>query len=109
MTGSWLTLSAAASRISDVTGQPVSLDDVHRLAGDGLLTVSWLHDHYGVLKSSLTAYLSTVPASELAAHGGDDLAESKPRPTWTAWTDPDYRREQADYDTTPNAEGDDEQ
>jgi hypothetical protein len=100
-----LTLSAAASRITDATGKPVSLDDVHRLADDGLLSVSWLHDHYGVLKSSLTAYLSTLPALELDASRGALLAESKP--TWSPWTDPDYSREQADYDDTPNDEGDD--
>lgn len=113
MTGSWLTLSAAASRISDITGKPVSLDDVHRLADADQLKVSWLHDHYGVLKSSLTAYLSTLRVSELAAHGGDDLAEnaSGPKsPAWTPWSsadDPEARDEQADYDDTPNEEGDD--
>ncbi|MEU8151696.1 hypothetical protein [Nonomuraea sp. NPDC048901] len=78
MTGSWLTLSAAASRIADVTGKPVSVDDIHRLADANELQVSWLHDHYGVLKSSLAAYLSTLPASELDASRGALLAESKP-------------------------------
>jgi hypothetical protein len=68
MTGSWVQISKAATRISDVTGEPVSVDDVHRLGGDdGPLIVQWLHDHYGVLESSLAAYLT-----DLAACGGDN-------------------------------------
>lgn len=98
MTGSWLTLSAAASRISDMTGKPVSVDDVHRLADADQLKVNWLHDHYGVLQSSLTAYLSTLSASELAAHGGDDLAESKPKPAWTPWSGADHPEDRDDQD-----------
>lgn len=54
--------------------------------------------------------------SELAAHEGEDLAEtakkSKP-PAWKPWSsadDPEARAEQADFDDdTPNEEGDDEQ
>ncbi|TYB69651.1 hypothetical protein FXF51_05685 [Nonomuraea sp. PA05] len=48
-------------------------------------------------------------ASELAAHEGEDLAENA-KPAWQPWTDPDFRREQADYsDDTPNDEGDEQQ
>ena len=81
MTGEWVQLSAAASRIADVTGERVSVEDIHRLADADRLSVSWLHDHYGVLKSSLVAYLSTLRVSELAAHGGDDLAENVSGPS----------------------------
>lgn len=49
------------------------------------------------------------PASELATSRGDVLAENADKPAWTPWTDPDYRREQADFDDTPNDEGDEQQ
>ena len=81
MTGVWLTLSKAASRISQATGEAVSMDDVIALGHLDRLTVRYEHEHYSVLEQSVTAYLSTLSASELAAHGGDDLAESRTTPT----------------------------
>ncbi|MFD1546918.1 hypothetical protein [Nonomuraea guangzhouensis] len=72
MTGAWLTLSKAASRISQATGEAVSMDDVIALGHLDRLKVRYEHEHYSVLEQSVTAYC----VSELAAHGGDDLAEN---------------------------------
>ena len=108
MTGRWLTLTAAASRIADATKRHVSIDDVKLLGMQGRLVVRFEHEHFSVLEKSVNEYLTV---SELAAHGGDDLAENgdRPKPAWKPWSsadDPEARDEQADYDDTPNEEGD---
>ncbi|MFI7125913.1 hypothetical protein ACIBQ1_09480 [Nonomuraea sp. NPDC050153] len=67
MTGDWVPLHVAVKRIREATGRHPKVADIHRLGDEDELIVEWLHDHYGVLESSLAAYLN-----DLAAHGGDD-------------------------------------
>ncbi|MEO3869420.1 hypothetical protein ABGB18_11360 [Nonomuraea sp. B12E4] len=76
MTGRWLTLTAAASRIAEATGEHVSIEDVLLLGERHRLTVRWQHEHYSVLEESVTAYLAYQAAKPLTACGGDVLAEN---------------------------------
>ena len=101
----WLSVGEAAARLHRTDREVLAL------VFAGVLDSELRLDHYEVTAVSVEAYAARLnianPVSTLAAHGGDDLAESGTRkPTWTPWSDPDYRREQADYDTTPNDEGD---
>jgi uncharacterized protein YbjT (DUF2867 family) len=102
MTGHWLTLSEAARRISEATGRKCSLEEVIALGDDGPLQAQFMHGYWSVSEESVTAYLS---APECPGCDADEVAEHADRTAWTPWTDPDFRREQADYDDTPNDEG----
>lgn len=94
MTGRWLTLNQARIRLG------VTWPQLNDLIRNGPLTHELIGDHYSIAEESV---------SELATSRGDVLAEHADKPTWAPWTDPDYRREQADYDDTPNDEGDEKQ
>lgn len=101
MTGSWLTLSAAAARIAAATGKWVSMDDVLELGRRQELTVVWLHEYWSVHEESVTAYLDRIGAVERkrpSVRGGPDIGHE---------AEDEYRRSQADY--TPNNEGGDQQ
>lgn len=76
MTGSWLTLSAAAARIAAATGKWVSMDDVLELGRRQELTVVWLHEYWSVQEESVTAYLDRIGAVERkrpSVRGGPEL------------------------------------
>lgn len=99
MTGSWVQISKAAARLTEATGNRVTVDDVLRLgADDGPLIVHWLHDHYGVLEASLAAYLTDLSASECAGHLAEVVAEHADKPTYRGGPrlpseiEDDYRR-----------------
>ncbi|MFI7642428.1 hypothetical protein [Nonomuraea sp. NPDC049400] len=97
MTGDWLALNEAAKRLSRAWGRHVSMDDVIRLGDQERLIVRFQHGHFSVLEQSV---------SDLAAHGGDDLAEHADKPTvgrWARSEDPDAFLGRSDY------EGDDVQ
>jgi hypothetical protein len=80
MTGSWLTLSDVARRISEATGRRVSLEDVIELgADDGPLKAQFMHGYWSVSEESVTAYLLSV--SEPDASSGALLAEHADKPT----------------------------
>jgi hypothetical protein len=103
----WLTVSAAASLISLTTYE------VEALADYGVLTARSLDlAHYSISEQSVTAYLS---ASECAGQQAEVVAETAGRvphregPEIGDEAEEDYDRSKADYDDTPNDEGDDEQ
>lgn len=104
MTGSWLTLSAAAARIEAATGEPTSMDDVLELGRQDLLIVVWQHEHYSVLEESVTDYLALRDDE----HAGRD-EQSPVVERWSRADDPDAFAERSDYDDTPNDEGDEQQ
>lgn len=104
MTGDWLTLSEAARRISKATGRNMSMDDVLRLGEAARLIVTFEHGYHHVYAQSVVAYLSLLPASELAAHGGDDQTAGPAFTPWTRTEDPDAFDDRA----TPNDEGDEQ-
>ena len=95
MTGRWLTYGQAREALA------VTWTQLLDLLESGVLEAALIGDHYSIAEKSV---------SVLAARGGD-LAESR-KPAWEPWSsadDPDARDEQADYDDTPNEEGDDQQ
>jgi len=90
VTGSWLTLSAAAARIAAATGKWVSMDDVLELGRRQELTVVWLHEYWSVQEESVTAYLDRIGAVERkrpSVRGGPDIGHDADR---------DYFNEQDD-------------
>lgn len=107
MTGRWLTPNAAREALG------LTWDEFNELIKSGALTTHSLDDtHLSVSEASVNDYLF---ASELAAPGGDDLAEHADAvygpfwPRWTAAQDPTAHDDQGDYDLTPNDEGDEQQ
>lgn len=97
MTGRWLTLNAAATRIHEETGKHTSIEDV-LLLGERKpgVTVRFEHQHYSVLEESVTTYLAGLAGPTV--RGGDVLP---------AEIEADYERRK-DHDDTPNDEGDDQ-
>lgn len=83
MTGRKFTRTQAADRLSLT---PRQLEQ--EIASGALRLESVAGDH------------EVIPEQEIAKY-----EREHPRPTWSKWTDPDYRREQADYDDTPTDEG----
>ena len=67
MTGRWLTLTAAASRIADAVRRPVSIDDVKQLGEENHLTVQFKHEHFSVLEKSVDDYLKSLPKPPVGA------------------------------------------
>lgn len=91
MTGSWLTLSDVARRISEVTGNAVSLEDVIELgADDGPLKVLFMHGYWSVSEESVTAYLAEHVDKPLVSRDPANPAEAE----MTVTDDALYRREQ---------------
>jgi hypothetical protein len=93
----WMSLAEASSRLG--------LDEfqVLDLAVSGRLHSQLKHHAREISAAAVDEF-----ASELATRSGDVLAEHANRPAWKPWTDPDFRREQADYTDTPNDEGDEQ-
>jgi hypothetical protein len=87
MTGRWLTRTATAKRLG------ISRDEVEDLiASDVLHLESIAGDHDVISEQSVERY---------------EREHAKPASgVWSRATDPEYWREQADYDDTPNDEGD---
>jgi hypothetical protein len=87
VTGRKFTRTAAAKRLG-----------ITREAVDGLIAGGVLH------LESIAGDHEVIPEQEI-----EEYERTHPRPLWTPWIDPDYRREQADYDDTPTDEGDEQQ
>jgi hypothetical protein len=112
-TARWLSVGEAAARLHRTDREVLAL--VFAGALDSELRL----DHYEVSAVSVEEYAARLdiaaPGSELAAREGEDLAETasaRKSPVWTPWSsadDPEARAEQADYDDTPNEEGDENQ
>ena len=94
-TSRWMSLADASARLDIPEWQALAL------AVSGRIESRLKYDHRELCAIDLDEF-----ASECAAQQGEVVAESAGKPTWSPWTDPDYRREQADYDDTPNEEGD---
>lgn len=71
MTGRWLTLNAAATRIAEATGRHTSIEDVLLLGERDRLKVRFEHQHYSVLEESVTTYLAGLAGPTV--RGGDPL------------------------------------
>lgn len=92
MTGSWLPLNKARTELG------LTWNQFNDLIEAGQIDLELIGDHYSV---------SEQRVSELAAHGGDDLAENG-KPTvgrWSRAAEPDSFAERGDYTDTPNDEG----
>ncbi|WP_433520066.1 hypothetical protein ACQP2T_63740 (plasmid) [Nonomuraea sp. CA-143628] len=103
-TSHWLTVSEAAARLD------LGEHDVLELAWLGILPSRLAVNAREVLADAVTRLDEQIRSvSKFPSPTAGAVAENATRPTWTPWIDPDFSREQADYDTNPNDEGDDEQ
>ena len=97
-TSRWMSLADASARLDIPEWQALAL------AVSGRIESRLKYDHRELCAIDLDEF-----ASECAAQQGEVVAESTHRPIWTPWSsadDPEARDEQADYDDTPNEEGD---
>ena len=100
----WLSVGEAASRLH------IGEHDVLELAVLGILPSQLVVNAREVRADAVARLDEQIRhASECAAQQGEVVAESTHRPIWTPWSsadDPEARDERADYDDTPNEEGD---
>jgi hypothetical protein len=88
MTARWLTLNAAADRLSEAWGVDVSMDQVIALGRHDVLIVRFQHGYHSVSEESVTAYLS---APERPGRDADEVAEHADRTEWRGGPDlPDF-------------------
>jgi hypothetical protein len=101
---SWIPPYEAARRLGIPAQRMSELDDL--IKAGRLHRARICDDHDSIDEASVMALLN---ASDFTAQQGEVVAESTNRPSWKPWSsadDPEARDQQADYDDTPNEEGD---